>query len=64
MSETATADVLSRLAEIAGIEPAVLQRADTAAYLRDLAEALAVLPDRSGDPPPVPFDPNWPEERE
>lgn len=64
MSETPADDVLSRLAAIAGVDPSVLERPETARYLQDIAEALARLPDRTGEPPLVPFDPAWPEEPE
>ena len=64
MSETPAAYVMRQLAEIAGIDPAVLARPETARYLEDIAQALASLPDRPGKPPIVPFDPTWPEEAE
>jgi len=64
MTEIAASLVLRQLAAVAGVDPAVLERPETARYLADIAEALACLPERPGEPPLVPFDPRWPEEAE
>lgn len=64
MSEHPSADVLRSLAAVAGVDPVVLERPETARYLEDLAAALARIPVRQGDASMTPFDPTWPEEAE
>lgn len=64
MTDRPTFAVLRNLAALAGVDSAVLDQPETTRYLQDLAEAFAGLPERTGEPPLVPFDPRWPEEAE
>jgi hypothetical protein len=62
MTHPEPSEAMQELANCAGIAPELLENPEVAAYLRDMAQALA---DLYGDPnprAPLEFDPEWPED--
>ncbi|MGI9252113.1 MAG: hypothetical protein ACR2J8_00060 [Thermomicrobiales bacterium] len=55
---------MAELADCAGIDPALLEREEIAAYLRDMARALKDLYGDSNPPAQFDFNPEWPEDAE